>query len=306
MENTTKLIFGDPTPEWYIAEGEGWVGPLRASDVYEKILGNEITWAHFIWRPGQGGWRRVCETDTFRSIVPAEPSKKIKSTVKRIATGNTGKIVRAGGGPLHDEVTKPIQVEGKAAKSAPPKFSELPDARRWFLYYNDTQFGPFAIEEVRGFLRAGKIHGRVHGWIDGMAKWTRLEKIAEFQDYIPQKLGTKDFTIPTALRETKSERRGQPRRPMTARIILSDERSVAVALCRDISVGGMQVLTDRMPGEVGTRIRMNVSPAGGAKTRPAPFVAEGVIVRILEDGRGFSFRFEKISESAKRAIRDSS
>jgi hypothetical protein len=31
-------------------------------------------------------------------------------------------------------------------------------------------------------------------------------------------------------------------------------------------------------------------------------VAEGMVVRILEDGRGFSFRFEKLPENARKSI----
>ena len=34
------------------------------------------------------------------------------------------------------------------------------------------------------------------------------------------------------------------------------------------------------------------------------FMATGRVVRILEDGRGFSFRFEKLSPKAKRAIEE--
>ena len=62
----------------------------------------------------------------------------------------------------------------------------------------------------------------------------------------------------------------------------------------------MQVLTDRIPGAVGSRLKLNVSPSGEKAVEP--FVAEGVIVRILEDGRGFSFRLEQISDQARAAI----
>jgi hypothetical protein len=71
----------------------------------------------------------------------------------------------------------------------------------------------------------------------------------------------------------------------------------------------MQVLTDRLPGKVGAKIRLNVSSISdekASKTQKArkidSFVAEGVIVRILEDKRGFSFRFDKLSSAAKRSI----
>jgi hypothetical protein len=92
---------------------------------------------------------------------------------------------------------------------------------------------------------------------------------------------------------------------MLARILLSNDREVAVAVCRDISIGGMQVLTDKIPGEVGSRIKLNVSPSKdekGKKPEFKAFVAEGTIVRVLEDGRGFSFRFSRLTESARRSI----
>ena len=73
-----------------------------------------------------------------------------------------------------------------------------------------------------------------------------------------------------------------------------------IAVCRDISIGGMQVLTDRVPGPVGSKLKLNVSPGDPSKVKG--FVAEGEIVRVLEDGRGFSFRFRKITEEARRTI----
>jgi hypothetical protein len=62
----------------------------------------------------------------------------------------------------------------------------------------------------------------------------------------------------------------------------------------------MQVLTDQIPGDVGTNLKLNITPAGAART-PA-FVAQGVIVRILEDRRGFSFRFDPLSPETQKAI----
>ena len=46
-------------------------------------------------------------------------------------------------------------------------------------------------------------------------------------------------------------------------------------------------------------IRINVHP-----TDPSlpSFVTEGEIVRVLEDGRGFSFRFNRLTDDARKAI----
>ena len=79
---------------------------------------------------------------------------------------------------------------------------------------------------------------------------------------------------------------------------MAQGNDVGVGVCRDISVGGMQVLTDQIPSAIGKKIKLNVSAPGQIE----PFVAEGVVVRILEDDRGFSFRFEKLSAQSRDSI----
>ena len=60
----------------------------------------------------------------------------------------------------------------------------------------------------------------------------------------------------------------------------------------------MQVLMDHSPGPAGTALKLNVNP----QPNMPGFACEGVVVRILEDGRGFSFRFTSLSGDAKSAI----
>ncbi len=303
MENTSKVLFEDDTrPRWYIALGDRWIGPLAAADVYEKILAAEITWAHFVWTPGDTEWRRICDAPTFQAAVPGQPARGVQKEVKEAATSPA---VR------------------KAPRGRPAGLAGEP-RREWYLYYNDSQFGPFSAEDLSRFLKVGKIHGRVHAWKDGMDNWDRLERIEQFGTEVVlssvARKKRKDKTVTdrggrfAGLREREKraaeatavaarEQRSAPRRPLVARILLANAESVIVAVCRDISVGGMQVLTDRIPGATGMKLRMNVSPAGGGRGgRIRPFVAEGVIVRILEDGLGFSFRFERLPDDARRAI----
>lgn len=308
MENTGKVLVGSgsessgseeaTTPQWYIALGERWIGPLTAADVYDRVLSQEISWAHFVWRQGQPDWKRICDTPAFQAAVPNQPASNIQSEVKKAAAPAAA-----------------------ATKSPPVPPSPERASRIWFLFYNESQFGPFTDEEVRRFLQVGKIHGRVHAWKDGMEGWVRLEKIEGFEG---------DVAISARVREAKSaaaspkvssaaaqaasqqsssqapvkrkEQRHSPRRPLVARMIFAKDEEVAVGICRDISIGGMQVLTDRVPAAPGARIKMNVSPAGENKMKP--FVASGVIVRLLEDGRGFSFRFENLPGESRNTIEE--
>jgi hypothetical protein len=281
MENTEKVLFEDDSPHWYIAMGDRWIGPLSASDVFERVMSQEISWAHFVWKPGQAEWKRLCDVKTFQVAVPRQPAKKLQNEVKEVSRPNIQSA----------NLLKSSTNRAEKRSSAGAE-KEKPSQRAWFLYYNDTQFGPFTKDEIENFLSVGKVTPRVHAWKSGMTTWSRLKDIDIFSEIEVDAVPTK-----SAAKSQSKEQRTAPRRPMVAKILLHNNRRVTEAMCRDISVGGMQVLTDELPGAVGAKIKLNVSM--GAMD---PFVAEGEIVRILEDSRGFSFRFNRLPESAKKAI----
>ena len=310
MENTNQIILeGETQPVWFMAVGDTYVGPLSGQDVLSHIQSGQVTWAHFIWKEGMDGWKRICDVPSFQAAVPHAPS--------------TGLFARIQEQALQPQVKK-AETGRAATPSADPKSKVVgnPDEKIWFLFYNETQFGPFSFEEVSRFLRIGKIHGRVFAWKDGMTDWERLEKLVIFGDAVDEsararaaikesQTRTVTVTMPMERRKdpNREDRRTAPRRPLVARILLTNENDdqIVIAICRDVSVGGMQVLTDKIPGDVGTVVRMNVSPTGhqaGATSGFRPFVAQGVIVRVLEDGRGFCFRFDKLRGDSKRSIEE--
>jgi hypothetical protein len=279
MENSGKIFFEDDGPYWYVALGERWIGPLSAADVYGQILAGKLTWAHFVWKGGQKSWTRLCDTPAFQVAVPQLPAQGIQKEVKQAAA------------------------PGGAKKQPPPAPSErAPSAggeeKPWFLYYSDSQYGPFSQEEVERFLLVGRIHRKVHVWRDGMKSWERIEEVPAFRDAVVDSLKPKATPSPSEdTGRIQREQRASPRAPLVAKIMVAFDQSLSVAMCRDISVGGMQVLTDKLPGDVGARVKLNVS-----SEHMEPFVAEGIIVRILEDKRGFSFRFDRLPDTARRAI----
>jgi hypothetical protein len=294
MENTGKLLFEDQTPQWYVALGKNWIGPLTAADVYAKVIRQDVTWAHYVWRKGQKNWQRICDTQPFEAAVPHEPSKAVQQEVVEKSR------------ELEGDPRASIKAMVKKRPPAPPKEGADADQKVWYLYYSETQFGPFSMAEVEENLASGMIDSKVYAWRDGMSGWERLEKIEAFQKKLK-----KSVVQPATLRSVKpasekKDMRGAPRKPMLAKILLSNDQDVAIAVCRDISIGGMQVLTDKIPGEVGAKIKLNVSPTAEELKSKKPsfkaFVAEGTIVRLLEDGRGFSFRFSRLTESARRSI----
>ena len=269
MENTGNVYFSGREDEavWFVATGEErWIGPMAASEIVARIQKSELTWAHYGWKKGRAKWERLCDIPEFKSAVPTAPNKIIEVEVRKSATD---------------------------AKIAPPPPSKK--AQSWYLYYNDSQFGPFTEEDIHRFLRIGKLHGEVHVWKDGMSGWEKIKRVENFKESVAESKN--------ARAARKAERRKAPRVPVVARSLMSSGARLFSAVCRDVSVGGMQLLTRDLPGEVGTRLKLNVSaPVTASGRKIESFVAEGEIVRLLEDGKGFSFRFEKLSAHAVRCI----
>lgn len=299
MENTEKLLFGEDLAEWFLALGDRSVGPVKASEIHERVQAREITIAHYVWKEGMAEWKRICDVPLFQASLPSPPKSKPAPPIPKDAPG-----VSSSASPPPGPRSAPV--------------NPLTQAREWFLYYNDSQFGPFSEEEITRFIESGKIHSKVHIWKEGQKNWERLESIQLFAPLLEDSKNKTPKSPKSAKqaaasildnKDVKLEQRRGSRTPLVAKVVLAgatkgkEQPKLAVGICRDISVGGMQVLTDQVPGPVGTTVKLNVSPSEYEKSkRIEPFVADGVIVRILEDGRGFSFRFEKLSAQARESI----
>jgi PilZ domain/GYF domain 2 len=173
----------------------------------------------------------------------------------------------------------------KIVATPPPVPAEAQRPRvKWFLFQNEIQTGPYPEIEIQRLIQTGQVTSDAFVWQEAFSDWKPIGEVSAF---------------PIASAAAK-DRRVSPRKPLLAKIYLTNDKEFASGVCRDISVGGMQILTETPPGKSGDRIHLNVMPPDS--TGLAPFVAHGVIVRILEDQRGFSFRFTEINDEARAAI----
>jgi hypothetical protein len=254
MDNRTS--FGTQA-EWFVAVGDKSVGPVTASEVYERIMAGELTWISYVWKDGMADWQRVCDVPTFQAAVPPKPAAKPQSV-----------------------------------PPAPPAKKIQP--REWFLFFNESQQGPFGEDEIRGMAGVGKITADAFAWKDGMSDWERIASLSTFSGVFQASAA--------AASASGAEKRASPRKPVLAKVMIAEGDRIIVGVGRDISIGGMQVLGDYVPTKVGAKLKLNISPPEITNPTFQPFVAEGVVVRVHDDRRGFSFRFDELSTSARQII----
>jgi len=189
-------------------------------------------------------------------------------------------------------VPPPPSQKPRATPPAPPVQGKV-QAKEWFLFSNDSQTGPFTGDEVKSMVSVGKVEAESFAWKDSMKDWEKISTIAELAT------GVKPPATPGAGR---GEKRAHKRGPVIAKVMIADGSSAAVGIGRDVSIGGMQVLSEFVPAKLGVKLKLNVSPPDVTNPAFQPFVAEGVVVRILDDRRGFSFRFEDLPVAARTII----
>ena len=268
MENTNTIEFPNDQAEWFIAFGESFKGPFKASEVYQKIQEKEVSWIDYCYREKEGQWIRIADQPVFKVLQPEPPKPK------------------------------PVM-----APPPPPK--KVEEDIKWFLFQSDAQTGPYAASELQRLASAGQIQESAFVWQEKFTDWKPFAEVSELKAPAAAPVpgmpsAPKLTTAAPAAAAAKKDNRHAPRKPLVAQIYMTNESDLVTGMCRDISIGGMQVLTDEVPGEIGTKIRLHVEPP--KDTGLKAFVAEGTIVRILEDRRGFSFRFSKISDEAKKSI----
>ncbi|MCO5143958.1 MAG: GYF domain-containing protein [Oligoflexia bacterium] len=262
MENTLNLLLEDTALKWYTVVNSRPVGPLSAKEIVQRIQAGELNLASHIWKEGFSSWTRLYDVIDFKPLLPAEPSVSLIAEIQ--------KSTQASPPPL-----------------APKQKEEL---RTWYIYLDESNYGPISDIEVQSLIQSGRVKGTTYIWQKGFADWQQAKEVDVWKKLLAGQ------AIPAT--QAKPDKRATPRKPFEAKILLTDGKEVGWALCRDISVGGMQVLMDHSPGPAGTQLKLNVNPATGVPG----FACEGVIVRTLEDGRGFSFRFTQLSAEAKGAI----
>jgi hypothetical protein len=153
---------------------------------------------------------------------------------------------------------------------------------------SSVEYGPYSVVMLKRLFKENRINGKTEVFIKGSEGYLLLGDLPDFQEVFEE--------VPPMIQDT--DRRKAGRKPFIARLFVQNDHQLYEGVCRDISIGGMQVLVDFFKGKSGDKISLNVHPENSSYH----FTASGVVVRILEGQAGFSFRFNPLSDEAKRAI----
>jgi hypothetical protein len=256
---------------WYYVQKGNRHGPVAQQVIEAKLSKQELKTEDFVWKKGFENWKKIKEVTELQTV-SAPPQ-----------------VAEFPAAPLA------LQSEVQARPAQQFNLNDLGDEDRVLFVRigNDrggasTDYGPFNIKQLKKLFKENRINGKTFIFISGMRDWKILADFPEYQEIFEE--------LPPVIKE--SEKRISLRKPFVARLLIQNNKKIFEGICRDISIGGMQVLIDNFNGHSGDRITINVHP----ENTDYHFTASGVVVRILEGNSGFSFRFQGLSEEATRAI----
>jgi hypothetical protein len=250
---------------YYVLKGQRQ-GPVDVGVITTLLQSQQLREEDYIWKKGFDNWRKLKDIAEFQSLVGIDPVVPEFEVPKKVDTPQSLRLSAL------DPEEKSIFVRIGVDRGGAP-----------------AEYGPYSPSLVKRLYQENRVNGRTQFFVRGRTDdWGFLADVTDFEEVF--------HDMPPVIQET--ERRRWIRKPLLARMFVQNNKKVFEGVCRDISVGGMQVLTDTFPGRAGDKIAINVHP----DNTEYHFTASGTVVRLLEGNQGFSFRFDALQTEAQRAI----
>jgi len=246
---------------WYYVEGSERVGPVEENDLKKLYQDGVLNEESYVWTKGYDNWEKLNDvTELAHILVKEEASAELPPEVGV----NWDAITR-------DEKVFTIKIG-------------LDRGDR------EVEYGPYNMNELQRAYDEKRINEKTFVFVSGLEDWIFLGDIPVFEKIFN--------SMPPVIDEI--DRRTSLRKPFVARMFFHDSSEFYEGVCRDISVGGLQLLISNFPVKIGEVISMNVHP----ENSDYHFVAEGEIVRVLDGNQGFCLRFLELNKEAEGAISD--
>lgn len=251
---------------FFVFHGGKAQGPLSKSEVSKKAKAGDYHWTDYLWVDGE--WCMLAEF--FRADFPAPTEPPPGVSVKERKLEPYEKDVFSGDVGISNE---PI----------------------WFLYKDNTKFGPYRYLELVRLLQTNACSREDFVWKPGFQDWVRLRQAEEFQDKTLDRLvHMKNFGV-----EKVFVKRRFPRVPYESEVILHDEKKVVFGAAKSLSEGGAFVEVSRPTHVKGDRIKLHFTP--GNLSMPFNCIAE--VTQVSKGSpAGYNVKFIYLEEEDRKRI----
>ena len=250
---------------WYYVQKGNRHGPVAIEVIEGMLKKQELKHEDYVWKKGFENWKKIKEVSELK---------------------------------LEAEIASPPTLDFPPAPEPKierePSLLELAQERVIFVRIGadrggaSNDYGPFNLAQIKQLFKENRINGKSFIFYKGLKNWKILADFQEYQEIFEE--------MPPIIKDV--DKQANQRKPFVARLFIHNNKKLFEGLCRDISIGGVQVLVDDFKGQAGDKITINVHP----ENTEYHFTATGVVVRLLEGNSGFSFRFQGLTEEAKRSI----
>jgi len=269
---------------WYFVQGSERVGPVEKEEINGLFREGTLTPDSYVWRKGFDNWKSLNTVDEFDELL----SGAIDDSHQRDEDNEISEI------PQMNSFGEEKDVQEAPAAFDINKIGEHEKVFTIKVGYDrggsETEYGPFSIQQLKKAYDENRINEKTFIFTPGMNTWVLLGDFDLFEVIAGD--------LPPSI--TEDDRRINVRKPFIARLFFHDNNQVYEGICRDISVGGLQILVSDFPCNVGDDVAMNVHP----DNTDYHFTASGTVVRLLEGNSGFSLRFMDLANDAKDAIKN--
>ena len=290
--------------EWYYVQGSERVGPVDQAEIENLFRDGALNPESYVWRKGFENWETINSVDDLAyllappsSIESDPPSIEVESEDEIGEEFSPDEELSVETSDSAPEESSMDEIDAIPQMGATPEFdfANLNEEQRVISIKvgfdrggNETEYGPFNLNQIKKAFEENRINEKTFIFIPGMENWQLLGDtplFAKVSGGLPPQISEED-------------RRKDVRKPFLARLFFHNNEHVFEGICRDVSVGGLQVLVSDFPGVIGEEVTMNVHPDNSEYC----FVANGIIVRVLDGNQGFSLRFKDLDENSRQAI----
>jgi len=255
--------------KWYYVENGERVGPVEESDLGELVSAGKLEAEGYVWKKGFDNWVKLEDVAELSYLLEVEDN--LPPVVDSMP-------------PVIDEAE--VKVFDWDELSATDKVISIKIGLD--RGGEQVEYGPYTLNELKKAYDENRVNDKTLVYIPGMKEWVFLAETPVFENVFGG--------LPPAIGE--ADKRQNTRKPFVARMFFHDSTEVFEGVCRDISVGGMQILVSDFPFQIGDEVSLNVHPDNDSYH----FVATGLVVRTLNANQGFALRFVDLSNEAEKAI----